>query len=97
MWQSGGRLSEPAIAVLRVAAAEPGLSNGAIAERVGITDANSTSQLLARLTRRGLIENARNGGRENAWVLTAAGQKLAERDPRGASRARVATRWPSIF
>jgi DNA-binding MarR family transcriptional regulator len=90
MRQSGGRLSEPAIAVLRVAAAEPGLSNGAIAERVGITDANSTSQLLARLTRRGLIENTRTGGRENSWVLTATGQKLhdtiREEPPAPASR-----------
>ena len=78
MWESGGRLSEPAIGVLRVSAAEPGVSNGAIAERVGITDANSTSQLLARLAGRGLIENARNGGRENVWVLTATGQKLQD-------------------
>ncbi len=78
MWQSGGRLGGPAIAVLRVGAAEPGLSNGAIAERVGITDASSMSQLLARLAGRGLIENARNGGRENAWVLTAAGTALQD-------------------
>ncbi len=77
MWRSGGRLSEPAISVLRVSAAEPGLSNGEIARRVGVTDANSMSQLLARLTRRGLMENARNGGRENVWVLTTTGAKLA--------------------
>jgi DNA-binding MarR family transcriptional regulator len=76
MRQAGGRLSEPAIAVLKVGAAEPGLSNGAIARRVGITDANSMSQLLARLTRCGLIENVRNGGRENVWVLTANGLEL---------------------
>jgi DNA-binding MarR family transcriptional regulator len=76
MWQSGGRLSEPAIAVLKVSAAEPGLSNGAIARRVEIADANSMSQLLARLAERGLIENARNGGRENVWVLTADGIEL---------------------
>jgi DNA-binding MarR family transcriptional regulator len=78
MWQSGGRLSEPAVAVLRVSAAEPRLSNGEIADRVGITDANSMSQLLARLAARGLIENARNGGRENVWVLTTAGTALQE-------------------
>jgi len=77
MRQSGGRLSKPAVAVLRVAAAEPGLSNGAIAERVGITDANSMSQLLARLARQGLVENNRNGGRHNAWAITVSGQKLA--------------------
>jgi DNA-binding MarR family transcriptional regulator len=78
MWQSGGRLSEPAISVLRVNVAEPGLSNGAIAQRVGITDANSISQLLASLVRRGLIENTRNGGRENKWGPTAAGQELQD-------------------
>jgi DNA-binding MarR family transcriptional regulator len=76
MWQSGGRLSDPSIAVLRVSAAEPGLSNGELALRVGIADANSISQLLARLSSRGLIANARNGGRENVWVLTAAGTTL---------------------
>jgi DNA-binding MarR family transcriptional regulator len=76
MSQSGGRLSERAIAVLRVAAGEPGLSNGEIAHRVGIGDANSMSQLLSRLVGRALIENRRDGGRENAWVLTAAGTEL---------------------
>jgi DNA-binding MarR family transcriptional regulator len=78
MWQSGGRLSEPAVAVLRAVAVEPGLNNSEIAGGVGITDANSASQLLARLARRGLIENTRNGGRENVWVVTAAGQKLQD-------------------
>src|SRR5580692_2158150 len=78
MWQSGGRLSDPAISVLKVSAAEPRLSNGQIAQRVGVTDPNSMSQLLARLDRRGLIENARNGGRENVWVLTAAGTELQD-------------------
>jgi DNA-binding MarR family transcriptional regulator len=76
MWKSGGRVSEPAIAVLRVSAAEPGLSNGAIAERAQITDANTMSQLLARLAWRGLMKNVRNGGRENVWVLTVAGTAL---------------------
>jgi DNA-binding MarR family transcriptional regulator len=76
MWESGGRLSEDAVSVLRVSAAEPGLSNGEIALRVGIGDANSMSQLLARLTRRGLIENARAGGRQNVWRLTASGEAL---------------------
>jgi DNA-binding MarR family transcriptional regulator len=78
MWESGGRLSEPAISVLRTIGGEPGLSNGEIAQRVGITDANSTSQLLARLTRRGLIANSRDGGRDNVWVFTAAGTALQD-------------------
>jgi hypothetical protein len=35
MWQSGGRLSDDAVSVLRVSAAEPGLSNVEIALRAG--------------------------------------------------------------
>jgi predicted transcriptional regulator/AcrR family transcriptional regulator len=76
MWQSGGRLSDNATSVLRVSAAEPGLSNNEIALRVGISDANSSSQLLARLAWRGLIENTRTEGRYNVWQLTAAGIEL---------------------
>jgi DNA-binding IclR family transcriptional regulator/AcrR family transcriptional regulator len=76
MWQSGGRLSDRDASVLGVSAAEPGLSNNDIALRVGITNENSMSQLLARLARRGLIENTRTGGRYNVWQLTAAGRDL---------------------
>jgi len=76
MWESGGRLSHRAVSVLRVSAAEPGLSNVEIALRVGISNQNSMSQLLARLARRGLIENTRTGGRYNVWQLTAAGREL---------------------
>jgi len=76
MWQSGGRLSDDAVSVLRVIAAEPRLSNNEIALRVGVSDENSMSQLLARLARRGLIENTRTGGRYNVWQLTAAGKQL---------------------
>jgi DNA-binding MarR family transcriptional regulator/AcrR family transcriptional regulator len=76
MWASGGRLSDDATSVLRVIAADPGVSNNEIAQRVGISDENSMSQLLARLARRGLIENTRTGGRYNVWQLTAAGIEL---------------------
>jgi DNA-binding MarR family transcriptional regulator len=76
MWHSGGRLSEPAVAVLHTIAGESELSNGEIAQRVGVTDANRMSQLLARLARRGLIENTRTHGRENRWAPTAAGKEL---------------------
>lgn len=76
MWQSGGRLSDSAASVLRVIGVEPALSNNDIALRVGIADENSMSQLLARLARRALIENTRNGGRYNVWHLTPAGEKL---------------------
>jgi DNA-binding MarR family transcriptional regulator len=76
MWQSGGRLSDNAVSVLRVIGSEPGLSNNALAIPLGITDENSMSQLLARLARRGLIENTRTEGRYNVWQLTPAGKKL---------------------
>jgi DNA-binding MarR family transcriptional regulator/AcrR family transcriptional regulator len=76
MWKSGGRLSDSAVSVLRVSGVEPGLSNNEIALRVGISDQNSMSQLLARLARRGLIENTRTRGRYNVWQLTAAGKQL---------------------
>jgi DNA-binding MarR family transcriptional regulator len=76
MWQAGGRLSDNAVSVLRVIGAEPELSNNDVALRVGIADENSTSRLLARLSKRGLIENARNGGRRNVWRLTPVGDNL---------------------
>src|SRR5664280_2781466 len=76
MWDSGGRLRDRAISVLRVSAAEPGLSNNEIALRVPISDESSMSQLLKRLARRGLIENTRTGGRYNVRQLTAAGREL---------------------
>ena len=76
MWKSGGRLSDSAVSVLTVIGAEPGLSNNDVALRVGIADENSASQLLARLARRGLIENTRTSGRYNLWQLTASGEKL---------------------
>jgi DNA-binding IclR family transcriptional regulator len=76
MLASGRRLKQRAVSVLRVMGSEPGLSNNAIALRVGISDENSTSQLLARLARRGLIENTRTRGRYNVWRLTAPGEEL---------------------
>jgi DNA-binding MarR family transcriptional regulator len=76
MWASGGRLSDDAISLLRVVGPEPGLSNKEIALRLGITDENTMSQLLARLARRELIENTRTGGRYNVWRLTVAGDEL---------------------
>jgi DNA-binding IclR family transcriptional regulator len=76
MWQSGGRLSEAAVSVLGVIGSEPGLSNNEIALRASIADANSMSQLLARLRRRGLVENIKTGGRHNIWQLTVSGERL---------------------
>jgi DNA-binding MarR family transcriptional regulator len=51
------------------------LSNNHIALEAGIADENVMSQLLARLAKRGLVENMRDGGRYNAWQLTPAGEK----------------------
>jgi predicted transcriptional regulator len=76
MWESGGRLSENASSLLRAVGAEPGLSNNDVARRVGIADENTISQQLARLARRGLLANARNGGKYNAWHLTPTGETL---------------------
>lgn len=99
MWQSGGRLSGDAISVLRVSAAEPGLSNNDIALRVGITNENSMSQLLARLARRGLMENTRTRGRFNVWQLTATGKELESairlETPARVARARALI-WTSV-
>jgi predicted transcriptional regulator/predicted DNA-binding protein (UPF0251 family) len=91
MWRSGGRLSVDAVAVLRVICAEPGLSNNEIALRVGISDENTMSKLLALLARRALTENARTGGRYNVWRPTSAGEEL-ERAIRKETPAMVAHR-----
>jgi DNA-binding MarR family transcriptional regulator len=76
MRASGRRLSERDVSVLGVIGAEPGLANNDVGARVGIRDENTMSQLLARLARRGLVENARTGGRCNVWRLTASGEQL---------------------
>ena len=76
MWESGGRLSDTAVSVLRVIGSEPGLSNNDIAARVEVNDEKSMSQFLARLARRGLIENMRTGGRRNVWQLSISGESL---------------------
>jgi hypothetical protein len=72
----GGRLNHRVVSVLRVIAANPGLSNNDIALRVGIEGKGDASTLLSRLARFGLIENTPTRGRENEWQLTAAGKEL---------------------
>ncbi len=76
MHDCGGRLTPTATSILRTIGAEPGLSNNDIAKRIGITDENTMSQQLARLAKRGLAKNTREGGKFNVWHLTAAGEKL---------------------
>jgi AcrR family transcriptional regulator len=56
-----------------------GPSNRQIADAAGITDQGQISRLLARLSARGLVENARDvsaKGQANAWRLTPRGQEI---------------------
>jgi AcrR family transcriptional regulator len=73
------RLTHRTLAVLKVIAAEPGLSNKEIGQRAGVTDAGQISRLLARLADRRLTENTGGGqpmGAANAWRLTRKGEDL---------------------
>ena len=81
MSDTGGRLSPRAVCALTVIGAEPGLSNREVARLLGVQGGIRVSQLLARLARRGLIENLRSGGRQNVWRLTRTGERLEGGDP----------------
>jgi DNA-binding MarR family transcriptional regulator len=76
MLDSGGRLSDRAISLLRLIGGEPGLNDRALTRRAGLKDRNAVAGVLADLLARGLIENARRGGRANVWRLTATGEQL---------------------
>jgi DNA-binding MarR family transcriptional regulator len=79
MLDSGARLSDRDVSVLRVIAAEPGLSNGGVGERVEVNDSATASWVLARLVRRGLIESSSDAPAPfapNSWRLTASGIEL---------------------
>jgi DNA-binding MarR family transcriptional regulator len=92
---TGGRLNNRAVSVLKVIAAEPGLSNSEVADRVGIRGKSHISKLLARLAQRDLIENTVDAGlpfEANAWQLTTSGRQL-ETAIRHDSRA-TTTRTP---
>jgi DNA-binding IclR family transcriptional regulator len=84
----GGRLNHRVVSVLRVIAANPGLSNNDIALRVGIEGKGDASTLLGRLARFGLIENTRTRGRENEWQLTPSGKELETAIRHDAGRAK---------
>ncbi len=67
--------------VLKAIACAPRSSNREIAAAAGVGDEGQTSHLLRRLAQRGLIEKVapRSGSwRENAWLLTASGQRVIE-------------------
>lgn len=72
-------LNHRCVWLLKTIAAEPGLSNKELAERVGILGKSHISRLLACLRQRGLIANTQEDPTPavpNAWVLTGAGLEL---------------------
>lgn len=67
--------------VLRAIVSAPRSNNREIAETAGLIDEGQASKLLARLERRGLIENVGIGaarGEPNAWLLTPDGHRVLE-------------------
>jgi DNA-binding MarR family transcriptional regulator len=75
----GGLENHQTVRVLRVLAAEPGLSNSELAERLGVTDARQISRDLARAARQGLIRNTRGAAGSastNVWRPTASGEEF---------------------
>ncbi|HTZ64263.1 MAG TPA: hypothetical protein VMB51_09170 [Solirubrobacteraceae bacterium] len=67
--------------VLHAIARAPYSNNREVAHAAGLADEGQASKLLARLERRGLIENVGVGaarGEPNAWLLTPAGQRAVE-------------------
>jgi IclR helix-turn-helix domain len=78
--------------VLRAIASAPRSSNREVARAAGLTDEGQASKLLRRLAERGLVENVglgQGGGRCNAWVLTARGERALARfgQPAGGGRS----------
>ncbi len=78
------------MAVLRLIASQPRLTNREIASAVEMKDRRQASPLLARLEKRGLIENARPGAtpHPNAWLLTPYGRRVLEVLSDGYAQAR---------
>lgn len=67
--------------VLRAIARAPYSNNREIAQAAELTDEGQASKLLARLERRGVIENVGLGqarGEPNAWVLTGSGRRTVQ-------------------
>jgi AcrR family transcriptional regulator len=67
--------------VLRAIARAPYSNNREIAQAAGLADEGQTSKLLARLERKGVIENVGVGaarGEPNAWLLTPSGRGAVE-------------------
>jgi hypothetical protein len=67
--------------VLQAIADKPYSNNREVAQAAGLGDEGQTSKLLARLQRRGVIENVGIGaarGEPNAWLLTPSGRRAVE-------------------
>jgi AcrR family transcriptional regulator len=76
------RLTYRTVRVLEGVAERPGASNREIADSAGISDPGQVSKLLGRLQRLGLLANSGGGrrrGEPNAWTLTLAGRRIAQR------------------
>ncbi len=80
---AGGRLTHRSVWVLKVIAAEPGLGNREVGERVGVFDQSHAGEVIRRLSRLGLIVNTQPGRvpQGNAWRLTLAGEELDRATP----------------
>jgi len=79
------RLTYRTLRVLRVIAAQPGLSNRQIGERAGIRAQGQISKMLARLARLEMTENTETAGAAKAWRLTAKGEAFQGRFSREAT------------
>ncbi|HTZ63357.1 MAG TPA: hypothetical protein VMB51_04580 [Solirubrobacteraceae bacterium] len=75
------RVTRRTTLVLQAIAHTPYLNNREIAHVAGIADEGQASKLLARLERKGVIENVGVGaarGEPNAWLLTSSGRRTVE-------------------
>ena len=75
------RVTHRTTLVLRAIARAPYSNNREVAQAAGLVDEGQTSKLLARLERKGVIENVGVGaarGEPNAWLLTASGRRAVE-------------------
>jgi hypothetical protein len=85
------RVTYRTLRVLGVIAARPGLNNREVAEASGIVDPGQVSKLLSRLSGLGLVQNRGLGvacGASNAWLLTAAGERVWRATSVGGRRRR---------
>ncbi len=75
------RATHRTMLVLRAIEQAPYSNNREVAQAAGLIDEGQASKLLARLERKGVIENVGVGavrGEPNAWLLTASGRRTVE-------------------